>query len=281
MVPALINYSFEEQTMRHRRRAVRCGASVGFGLAYILIAATSALAADSGKTACAAAGPQAPRDIRNPFGVNNVRFAFAPSAEKMNLCDIHFHRYAEHRAAGYSRLAGDGEHKGYICNDGTPSKRATHGGNKASGCDGIAVGDTIEVHWVFTTCNVKPGPTLGSCFTDTCTDPQLRVEARVFQLTDRDTDPDFGTFADYSSGNVKLPSAIAPVQYLGSTTGPAYNDGTCSPFKVTWNVTSQCQNLDIKSINNWCGKTKNAFKEDHAHGVRSLVTDAALLSQFK
>jgi hypothetical protein len=267
--------------MKYLRRSASSTANVGFAFACILFAATSVMAADSDRTACSTAGPQAPRDIRNPFGVNKARFAFAPSAEKMNLCDIHFHRYAEHRAGGYSRLAGDGDHKGYICNGSTPPERTTHGGNKASGCNGIAVGDTIEVHWVFTTCEVEPGPTLDSCFTDTCKDPQLRVEARVFQLTDRDTDPDFRTFADYSSGNVKLPSAIEPVQYLGSTTGPSYNDGTCSPFKVTWNVASQCQNLNINTIDNWCGKAKNAFEEDHAHGVRSLVTDAALLSQFK
>lgn len=134
---------------------------------------------------------------------------------------------------------------------------------------------------MFTTCKVKPGPTLGSCFTETCKDPQLRVEARVFQLTNSERDSKFGVFADYSSGRVKLPVAVSPVQYLGSTTGPSYNDGTCSPFKVTWNVTSQCQKLNIKSINNWCGKTKNDFKEDHAHGVRALVTDAALLSPIK
>jgi hypothetical protein len=267
--------------MKYLGRAAKSCARLGFGVACVLITATSTMAADSGKAACATVGPQAPRDIRNPFGANLVRFGFAPPAEKMNLCDIHFHRYAEHRAGGYSRLAGDGDHKGYICNGSTPPERTTHGGNKASGCNGIAVGDTIEVHWVFTTCEVEPGPTLDSCFTDTCKDPQLRVEARVFQLTDRDTDPDFRTFADYSSGNVKLPSAIEPVQYLGSTTGPSYNDGTCSPFKVTWNVASQCQNLNINTIDNWCGKAKNAFEEDHAHGVRSLVTDAALLSQFK
>lgn len=71
------------------------------------------------------------------------------------------------------------------------------------------------------------------------------------------------------------------VTYPGSTTGDGYNDGTCSPFKVTWNVSSQCTPLSLKSINVWCGKDKNAFKEDHAHGVRTVVSDPKLLSSIK
>jgi hypothetical protein len=131
---------------------------------------------------------------------------------------------------------------------------------------------------VFTTCDVKPGPTLGSCFSDTCKDPQLRVEARVLYLTDDGSGADFASFSASSSGKVTLPEATKPVLYLGSTTGPTYNDGSCSPFQVTWNVGSACMPLEIDSINNWCGKDRNPFEESHAHGVRRLVTEEALLS---
>jgi len=243
--------------------------------------------ADAGsgnKVACDAAGPQAPRDIRNSSGTNATSFDAAPAASAMHLCDIHFHRNAEHRAAGYSRLAGNGNNAGYICNGSTPAKHATgagHADHADHGCSGIAAGDTIEVHWVYTSCDVQPGPALTSCFTDTCKHPKLRVEARVFHLTDNASDAKFGDFSDYSSGSVVLPPATDPVHYAGSTTGPSYNDATCSPFHVTWNVSSACQNLNLETINKWCGKSHNDFQEDHAHGVRALVTDPALLSTIK
>lgn len=235
-------------------------------------------AGSGNKIACDKAGPQAPRDITSLEGTNATTFAKAPSHEKMNLCDIHFHKFAEHRASGYTELAGSGDHKGYICNGSTPSSKAGHG--EGVGCEGISAGDTVEVHWVFTTCDVKPGPTLGSCFSDTCKDPQLRVEARVFRLTDDGKGDDFGKFSDLSS-RVTVPAVAKPVEYLGSTTGSSYNDGSCSPFKVTWNVSNVCTPLELASINQWCGKTKNPFKEDHAHGVRKLVTAKELLSPIK
>jgi len=255
-------------------------ARVVAGAAMTTILAAPAMAGGGSKISCDDAGPQAPRDITSVTGSNPVSFGVAPPAVDMNLCDIHFHRYAEHRAAGYTEIAGEGEHKGYVCNGSTPA--ASHGESPSHGdghgCAGIAAGDTVEVHWVFTTCDVKPGPTLGSCFTDTCKDPQLRVEARVFNLTDDGSGADFAAFRAPSSGKVTLPEAFEPVEYLGSTTGPSYNDGSCSPFKVTWNVTSACAPLEIGSINGWCGKDQNPFEEDHAHGVRLLVDDAALLS---
>lgn len=75
---------------------------------------------------------------------------------------------------------------------------------------------------MFTTCDVKPGPKLASCFTDTCKEPQLRVEARVFELTGDGSGADFAIFRSSPSGQVVLPEASNPVQYLGSTTGPIY-----------------------------------------------------------
>jgi hypothetical protein len=247
----------------------------------VSILASPALAASGDKIPCDQAGPQAPRDITSMTGSNAMSFAVAPPAADMNLCDIHFHRYAEHRASGYKEIAGNGDHKGYVCNGTMPGASHADSHDDDLGCAGIAAGDTIEVHWVFTTCDVEPGPTLASCFSDTCTDPQLRVEARVFNLTDDGSGADFASFRSSSSGKVMLPEASDPVQYLGSTTGSGYNDGRCSPFKVTWNVTSACAPLEISSINGWCGKDKNPFKEDHAHGVRMLVKDAALLSPIE
>ena len=36
-------------------------------------------------------------------------------------------------------------------------------------------GDTIEVHYVYTTAQVTPGPTLGACLSDAIQNPQLRA----------------------------------------------------------------------------------------------------------
>lgn len=229
---------------------------------------------------CDQAGPQAPRDITDKAGSNSVSFAVAPPAADMNLCNLHLHRYAEHRAPGYTELESDGEHTGYICNGTSPTVNHPHPPHSPHPEDiDIAPGDTIEVHWVFTTCDVEPGPTLGGCITETCKDPQLRVEARVFNLTDDGSGADFNTYQYHGSGKITLPAASAPVQYLGSTTGSGYNDGSCSPFKVTWNVSSACMPLEIDTIKGWYGK--NLFKESHSHGVRRLVTDKALLAPIQ
>ena len=42
-------------------------------------------------------GPQAPRDIGSLVGTNNRVFGPAPSYAQMNLCNIHFHKNAEHK----------------------------------------------------------------------------------------------------------------------------------------------------------------------------------------
>ena len=49
---------------------------------------------------CSAAGPQSPRDIGSIAGENPVTFEKAPPFTGMQLCDVHFHRFAEHRAVG-------------------------------------------------------------------------------------------------------------------------------------------------------------------------------------
>ncbi len=254
------------------------------GLAIIISPQTaSAESNDSSKISCEKAGPQAPRDITKLEGSNPNNFTAAPPASELNLCNIHFHRFAEHRASGYTDLAGKGKHRGYVCNGKTPTMTEaseTEAQSKtAPSCKGISNGDTVEVHWVYTSCDVKPGPTLGSCLTPTCTDPLLRVEARVFYLTDDKDAGDFAKFTDHKSGKVSPPPATKPVQYLGATTGNKYNDNSCSPFKVTWRVSSQCTPLNLQSLNNWCAE--NDFKEDHAHGVRHLVENEKLLSPIK
>jgi Delta carbonic anhydrase len=236
---------------------------------YSYVADNRANAQDDNQ--CIGAGPQSPRDIRRHTGTNPVVFSQAPDVEDMNLCNVHFHRYAEHRGPGYKLFVEDGSHSGYACQAPAADRHEQHGGG---GCEGIAVGDTIEAHWVYTTCDlpagVEPGAGLSACLTDTCANPQLKVLAQVFVLTEN------GGRTFQSS---PLSHTIPTVKYIGSTTGTSFSNTHCSPLQVSWDVKSDCGELNIDSLNHWCDT--NEFHEDHAHGCRELVTDPALLSHIK
>ena len=153
-------------------------------------------------------------------------------------------------------------------------------------CKNIQPGDTVEVHWVHTSCNVTPGATLNACFSKNCTTPNLRVESQVFTLVN---DPTALNFADLDTANgtiegyhqaKSIPNNTGtPIEFLGSTTGTHYNNhNACSPYQVTWGVRPKCTKLDINSLHTWC--KNNIFGEDHPHGSRLLVTDPAFLSEI-
>ena len=131
---------------------------------------------------CQGFGPQTPRDIDNLTGTNKRVFPLAPPSESMNLCNIHFHKNAEHKAKDFSLFAGDGKYGGYQCNISESLSAAELKAPKGKICKGLKPGDTIEVHWVHTSCDVKPGKGLGSCLSEKCANPDLRVETQVFTL---------------------------------------------------------------------------------------------------
>lgn len=234
---------------------------------------------------CEGYGPQTPRDIGSPAGDNTQAISFAPAANLMNLCNLHSHVNAEHKGPGFSISGGTGEHGGWKCNE-TASLSAAElaAPDGAAAFEGAKPGDSLEVHWVYSTCNVGPGNGLGSCLSEACSNPQLRVEAQVFLLVN---DPDALDFADFAyAGNVvdglhqprSLPGGTGdPVRFIGSTTGPSFSESACSPLQVTWNVRPTCAKLDINSLHKWAADG-NMFEEDHAHGVRQLVTAPALLA---
>lgn len=243
--------------------------------------------------ACTGFGPQTPRDIDSKHGENRIVFALAADYKEMNLCNIHFHKNAEHKAKDYSIFAGEGAHgydSGYQCNMSKHLSAAETAPTAETVCPSahgeLKPGDTIEVHWVHSSAPVKPGPTLGSCLSDNVKNPDLRVEAQVFTLVNDPNALDFNTLG-YSGKEVNgyqqadaIPANTGkPVLFAGSTTGPSYSDSTCSPLQVTWSVRPQCAKVDINSVAKWC--KGNAFKEDHAHGVRKLVAVPALLSEIK
>ena len=238
---------------------------------------------------CLDAGPQTPRDISDPSGSNPVRFAMAPASTEMNLCNIHTHTNAEHKGPGFSVLVGDGVNGGYACNDSGELTEAEltdpAGGEGAYGA--VKPGDTIEVHWVHTSCDIEPGEGLGSCLSDTCESPLLRVETQVFLVVN---DPNALDFMEYAYGGTMrdgfhqpkaLPAGTGePVVFRGSTTGPSYDQSNCSPARVTWSVRPQCARLDISSLHEWAA-SGNVFKETKSHGVRQLVTAPELLAPIE
>jgi len=227
-------------------------------------------------------GPQSPRDIDNPAGENKSVFSLAPNYDGMNLCNIHFHVNAEHKAQDFSTLDETGA-GGYKC--GTPLTPQELQPIEGEICHGVKPGDTIEVHWVYSSCNVEPGKGLGSCLSDACSNPNLRVETQVFIGVNDPTALNFDDFrlAGQVNGYYQakaLPTDTGePVRYLGSTTGPSFSDVLGSPFQVSWSVRPQCAKLDINSLGKWC--EDNVFKEDHGHGVRKLVTNPESLSEIK
>lgn len=235
---------------------------------------------------CEGYGPQTPRDIDNKTGSNSVTFDLETDASEMNLCNIHFHNNAEHKAKAFSILAGEGNAQGYQCGISKTLSKTELSAPTGEICKGLAPGDTIEVHWVHTSCNVDPGAGLGSCLSDACANPELRVETQVFTLVNDSSALSFDDI-NYGGNQVNglhqakaLPSGTGtPVVFGGSTTGPSYTEQACSALQVTWSVRPQCAKLDINTIGKWC--ESNTFDEDHAHGVRKLVTDARLLAPIE
>jgi len=235
---------------------------------------------------CTGYGPQTPRDISSTEGSNARIFTLAPPAAQMNLCNIHTHTNAEHKGPDFSVFAGDGEHGGYQCNesDSLSAAELKDPANGQGAFHGIKPGDTIEVHWVHTSCDIQPGKGLGSCLSDACANPALRVEAQVFLVVNDPNALDFNDFA-YDGTIVNglhqaksLPSGTGdPVVFAGSTTGPSFTQAVCSPLQVTWSVRPSCAKIDVNSLYAWAAKG-NVFEEDYSQGVRQLVTAPELLA---
>ncbi|WP_136678594.1 delta-class carbonic anhydrase [Neptunomonas sp. XY-337] len=235
-------------------------------------------------------GPQAPRDIDAVAGANTVSFGRAPVYTQMNLCNIHFHKNAEHRGGEFTRYAGNGDGHGYqsgykYSGALTAQELAPFEGEVCpSKHGGLHAGDTIEVHYVHSSAQIKPGPTLGACLSDAIKNPQLRVETQVYVLVNDADALDFKALTQHGEKNgfqqaLNIPSNTGkPIQYSGSTTGPSYNEKG-SPFQVTWSVRPKVAKVNIATVGEWC--KGNVFNEDHAHGVRNLVKNPDLISKIE
>lgn len=232
-------------------------------------------------------GPQSPRDLANAQGENPRQFSMAPEHDQLNLCNIHFHRNAEHKGGEFSRYAGNGDghgnHTGFLYAGDIPAGQLAPVSGQVCPANNQSLqpGDTIEVHYVFSSARINPGPTLGACLSDNTMNPQLRVEGQVLVLVNDRSALDFNELAAIGERNgyhqaLNIPADTGmPIQYTGSTTGPAYNE-TGSPLQVSWSVRPEVAFVDIETVGQWCND--NVFEEDHAHGVRNLVTHPLLLS---
>lgn len=240
-------------------------------------------------------GPQSPRDIDAVSGSNQRIFGEAPASTAMNLCNIHFHKNAEHKAHDFSIYAGNGNGFGYLSgykadtshlstSELTPLNNKVCNSHHGDGA--LHSGDTIEVHYVYTTAQIKPGQGLGSCFNAAipAQNPQLRVETQVYVVVNDKHALDFKKLTAYGKTKSGLYQATGipsntgtPVQYEGSTTGPGYNE-KASPYQVSWSVRPHVAKVDITTVGKWC--KGNDFKENHGHGVRNLVKNPALLSKI-
>jgi len=233
-------------------------------------------------------GPQSPRDIDNLSGKNQQSFTVAPAYTQMNLCNIHLHKNAEHKGGEFTQYAGNGDglgnNSGYkysgslTKNELAPLSKEQI---KSNGDHHLLPGDTIELHYVYSTAKVTPGPTLNACLSEFINNPQLRVEAQVFILVNDNKALDFVKLTENAEVNGYQQATQIPVkannaiQYNGSTTGPNYNN-VASPYQVTWEVAKKVEKVDINSVNTWLGN--NIYQESHAHGVRNLVENPLLLS---
>lgn len=235
-------------------------------------------------------GPQSPRNIDDLAGANMRVFAEAPAYTHMNLCNIHFHTNAEHTGGDFTLYAGNGDGHGY----GTGFRYAgalTEAelapidmviGDVGHGA--LEPGDTIEVHYVFSTAQVEPGPTLGACLSEAIVNPQLRVETQVIVLVNDDSALDFVELTRHEVVDglhqaINIPTNTgAPVRYAGSTTGPSYNE-IPSSLQVTWSVRPRVAKVDVMTVASWL--ENNVFDEDHGHGVRNLVVNPELLAPIE
>ncbi len=246
-------------------------------------------AALAASTAGAGFGPQSPRDIDSLDGNNARAFEAAPAYTSMNLCNIHFHESAEHKGGEFTRYVGNGDGKGYgtgfaYSGELTAAELAPLEAPIGVSANGsLEPGDTIEVHYVHSTAQVTPGPTLGACLSDSLMNPQLRVETQVYVLVNDSSALDFMELAAIGEVNgyqqaLNIPTNTgAPVQYAGSTTGPSYNEKG-SPLQVSWSVRPRVAKVNIETVGQWLND--NVFDEDYAHGVRNLVINPDLLSEI-
>jgi hypothetical protein len=203
-------------------------------------------------------GPQSPRDLALAGGVNEIPVP-GDGTRPPRLCNVHFHRPAEHTGIAACPRVEEPPSVGVCGGHGEPPVRP---------------GDEVEVHWVYTSCPPPPErrPGLDNC---TCEAPVLMVIGQEYVVA-----PDGTAGAD---GALDEPAA-GLARYGGSTTGPGFSGGKpgddrpCSPARVQWAMARQCRELAVAALGAWCAG--NEWGEDHAHGIRPVIGREDWLSPY-
>jgi hypothetical protein len=241
--------------------------------------------------ACSDAGTQSPADVSEGALASGASIlptnAILRNVSLMTLANVHYHSPAEHRSQGEFSTPNASE-SGFACDDasdatGTARVVATNGDDVSdaryafSFCQDVAVGDTIELHWVYSTGAARTGVSdgLSGAFA-TQNNPYVVVRAQVFKITNNPSDD----VADLLvSWNTTLVSDA--VRYVGSTTGDKYdNVDRCSPFLVIWHVDRECHRVSARSLDEMCRVMKdNGLSDDlKAHAARQLVPSSLTAS---
>lgn len=253
------------------------------------------------KIACSRAQAQSPRDVtpgaegsRPPkfpvFGPPGVGAATEHAFVQVNT---HFHLGAEHRSAGEWGYdvehggAGDVcEHNefcehhnitkqevGYFCRDRGLAGKKLLAPYDFKHCHGVKVGNTYEIHWVFSTGGDKMLD--GLQVTQTSNNPHAAVRGQVYVIVN----PEPGASMSPSSTNDDLMhtwrSPKFSVQYAGSTTGTKHTNECCSRTEVSWHVDQECHEISAASFDNMCrvmAETYKMTKDTSAHGAREIVS---------
>ncbi|CAE7835505.1 unnamed protein product [Symbiodinium sp. CCMP2592] len=253
---------------------------------------------------CRDAEPQSPRDVSSGF-VGDMRARMKPldgdAIKDFTQVNLHWHLGAEHYSKGeydipvgkhlhYRHgvpewdghpLVPEGTQPGFFCN-------LRHYDDYLKPydfqyCKHAKVGYTYEFHWVFS----SAGPLerefrifngLGQAF-NRSKNPTAIVRGQVCRIinderlrTEDQIEEDYNNFIE----QWREPYLGDAVRYVGSTTGPSYNNEVCSPLQVNWHVDTKCCTLTAQTMDRTCQRMAElGLTTDLApHGSRELVDRA-------
>ncbi|CAE7217860.1 unnamed protein product [Symbiodinium natans] len=147
-------------------------------------------------------------------------------------------------------------------------------------CEDAQVGYTYEFHWVFS----SAGPLsnefrlysgLDQAF-NRSSNPMAIVRGQVCRIindetlkTEHEVERDYDNFVE----QWRAPDLGNAVRYVGSTTGPSFDNKVCSPVAVNWHVDTKCCTLTAQALDRTCQKMKEMgmTADLRPHGSRELV----------
>jgi len=231
---------------------------------------------------CTDAEAQSPRDVTpGSFGAKSGRNIPPLNYDVINdlvQVNTHFHYGAEHYSEGqYDQvnagsgeyMPGTGEQPGWFCDNeklGVTTQELTP--FTFQYCDGVEVGNTYEIHWVYSSGGSTIADGLGGAFART-NNADVIVASRSFVVVN-----DGGNNVEDLLHTPGFESA--PTTYYGSTTGASFDNTVCSPYQVTWAVDPMCNLISASSFDTMCRDMKEQYQmtaDTAAHGSRTLVSE--------